>query len=182
MTGCDGKVHAQIHAMTKRQKRAHMYACNEDVIKWCSHACMHVMKTRKRDVLRMYQAWLRGCVGRGACVQQSVVRLQSKYRLDQPEFFFSLSKKIFSGFKYPEHIFFNFENRSTAKNLLPLSCREWNNICIYLVDSSSSVILSSKLNNLLLGYFGPVNMTFYDTNEWWVTDVTGVNKSLLVMF
>ena len=47
-----------------------------------------------------------------------VLSFQPKYRLSHPEkYFFSLSKKIFSGSEYPKNILFNFENRSTAYDL-----------------------------------------------------------------
>ena len=48
-----------------------------------------------------------------------VLPIQPRYRLAHPEnYLFSLSKKIFSGSKYPKNIKFNFEKRSTNERLL----------------------------------------------------------------
>ena len=63
----------------------------------------------------------------------SVVLFYSKYRLCHPgNYLFLLSVKIVSGSKYPKHIIFHFEKRSTASHRIKRSA--------HLIRSSAKLI------------------------------------------
>ena len=72
-----------------------------------------------------------------------VVLFQPKYRLAHPEnYLFSLSKKIFSGSKYPKNILFIFENRSTAGNVHPNS-----QLTLYRCHDAGNTPIHSRFEN-----------------------------------